>query len=625
MTLMQERPDKKGQGLRAFRTLLPYVKPHVHKIIGGSVALILIDLLQIWLPRFVRATIDLIVANKDAVQGIMRTLLPNFIHDALIPTIDRIMADRGAISLILWIALGMLMIGLITSVGRYFWRRWLAGSAIRVTADLRKDLLKHLQTLSYSFYNKQQVGDLMAHATNDLNAIMRAMMPGFVIIVDIIFMGILAVIYMLTLRWPLTGMLTVYAIIPLVVMSFFIGYFGKLLHTRFRAVRDSFSAMTARVTENLSGIRVVKAYVQEEGETASFKEKSADYVRKNISLIKIWGLFFPAIMFLSNLSLFLIMLLGGRMVILTQLTVGDFVAFQAYLGMLIWPMIAIGWVINLLQSGAASMGRINELLHTRPEIADGPDTLPLTEIEGSISFKNLTFQYPDTEHPALADISFDLGPGKILGIIGTVGSGKSTLVSLIPRLYEAPEGTLTVDGHTINKVPLKVLREAVGMVPQDIFLFSQTVAQNIAFGLKREVGQEEIEKAARIAGIHKEICKFPEGYETMLGERGVTVSGGQKQRLTIARAVLTDPRVLVLDDALSAVDSDTEIEILTALKGMMQKRAVIIISARPRSLAFADEILVLDEGRIAEKGKHEELLKNDGLYALFARLQGIES
>jgi ATP-binding cassette subfamily B multidrug efflux pump len=388
--MREDRAAKKGLG--GFKTLLPYLKPHVPKIIGGAIAVILIDYLQIILPRMIRAAIDLISATGEAAGEAMQALLPKSIYQALAPAIDSIVTDSGTIRLILWIVVAAIIAGIFISIGRFLWRRWLAGSAIRITADLRRGLLAHLQTLSYSFYDTQQVGDLMAHATNDLNAVMRAMMPGFVIIVDIFFMGVLTIVYMTTLRWPLTGLLTLYSTIPLIVMSFLIGWFGKLLHTRFRAVRDAFSSMTARVTENLTGIRVVKAYVQETGETESFRNTSQDYVKKNISLVKIWGLFFPFIMLLSNLSLFLILLLGGRMVILTQLTVGDFVAFQAYLWMLIWPMMAIGWVINLLQSGSASIGRINDLLDTKPEITDTSDVVELTETSPSNTRRPITLR-----------------------------------------------------------------------------------------------------------------------------------------------------------------------------------------------------------------------------------------
>lgn len=589
--MSREKP--KGAGVRSFKTLLPYLKPHWWKAVGGTIFLILIDLAQVVMPRFIA------------------------------PALDDV-AEKGKQENILLLVLAILGAGALISIGRFFWRYWLSGTGIRVTTDLRKDLLKHLQKLSFTFFNKQQVGDLMAHATNDLDAIFQAMTFGFIMLVDVVFLGVMNIIAMVTLQLPSTGYLTIFTLIPLAILMVVIVQFGPLLRTRWKEVRDSFSAMSARVSENISGIRVVKAYGQEDGETRSFNLVSKDYVRQNINLIKVWGLLFPIIMFLSGISFFLVLLLGGRYMILGQLTVGNFTAFQLNLAMVIWPMSAIGWLMNMIQSGAASMARVNTILDTVPDIADTPDTLPLDRIEGEIRFNKLTFTYPGVDHPAIEDISFSLKPGKILGIIGTLGAGKSTLISLIPRFYETPAGSIEVDGHEISRVPLKVLREAIGMVPQDTFLFSETVKENIGFGIDREVSQDEVERAAKIAGIHDEILEFPQGYDTLLGERGVTVSGGQKQRLTIARAVLTDPKILVLDDALSAVDADTEIEILTALKGIMRQRAVIIVSARPRSLAFADEILVLDAGKIVERGTHAELMKHEGLYALFAKLQGIK-
>lgn len=583
----------KEAGIRSFVRLAPYVKPHTRKVVGGIIFLILIDIAQVLA----------LVALRNAV---------NAIKDPQI--------TLGFVTLIVGFYMGL---GAFTALGRYFWRRWMVGTGIRVITDLREDLLDHLQTLSFSFYDRRQVGDLMAHSTEDIENIRRAISFGPIILIDFIFQGLATVVAMVLLEFPATAILTLYCLIPLAIIGLLAAKFSPMLRKRWRAVREGFSSMTARVTENLSGIRVVKAYVQEKGETEVFKGVSRDYVKRNVNLFKIWGFMFPLIMFLSSVSLFIILLVGGRYVILGDLSIGSFVAFQGLIAILIWPMMAIGWLMNLVQSGVASVARLNRLFETKPEIADTEDTLPLEEIEGRIRFKGLTFYYPDMTHPALENIDLELFPGKILGIIGTIGSGKSTLVSLIPRLYEAPEGAITVDGHYINRIPLKVLRESVGMVPQDTFLFSQTVAENIAFGVKREVSGEEIQWAAKVAGIHDEILNFPKGYETILGERGVTVSGGQKQRLTIARAVLTDPRILILDDALSAVDADTEIEILTSLKELLRERAVIIVSARPRSLAFADEILVMDEGRIAERGTHSELLKKDGLYALFAKLQGI--
>jgi ATP-binding cassette subfamily B multidrug efflux pump len=583
----------KAAGIRSFASLGSYVRPHWPKIIGGFIFLVIVDIGQIMLIDFLATVVD----NLKP-EATMRFIALN--------------------------VLAYLVIGLFIAVGRYFWRRWLSGTGVRIITDLRYNLANHLQSLSFSFFDKRQVGDLMAHSTEDIETLRRAITFGPIILLDIIFQGIPAIIRMATKQPPATLKLTLFVMLPLMIILVFVGRFSRLLRNRWRAVREAFSAMMARVTENLSGIRVVKAYVQEDGETEEFRKVSKDYVSKNINLFKVWGVMFPLVGFLASVSMFLILLVGGRYVILGELSIGNFVAMPLYIGVIMWPMMAIGWLMNLTQSGTAAMVRLNKLFATKPEIADTDKTLPIKAIEGKVKFKKLSFTYPGMKHPALRNVSFELKPGKILGIIGTIGAGKSTLINLIPRLYEAPENKISVDGNDITKIPLEILRKSIGMVPQDTFLFSQTVAENIAFGVDREYSRQEVERAAKIAGIHDEILEFPQGYDTIMGERGVTVSGGQKQRLTIARAVMTDPKILILDDALSAVDADTEIEILTALKDIMRERAVIIISARPRSLAFADEILVMDEGRIAERGTHDELLSADGLYALFAKLQGVK-
>ena len=620
----EEKPTgKPTKGFKTFATLLPYLRKHTLMIVGGTLILLVSSCLRVFIPRLIRVAIDLILATTDNILALTASILPGSLGPAWASSIESLVTQKGTVGLVTVIVAALLGVGLLIGLSQYLGRRWLAGSAMRVIADLRKGLLEHLQKLSFTFFNTHQVGDLMAHATNDLNAIRRAMMPGYVIMVAVSFMVVLSFLSMATLRWPLSGILTVYAVGPLLLMSVLSLYFGRILHKRFRAVRDTFSAMSAKVSENISGIRVVKAYVQEKGEVKHFDQISTTYVDQHISLVKAWGLFFPLIMFLANLSMLIILLLGGRLVIIFQMTVGDFIAFQTYLWMLVWPMIAIGWIINLLESGTASMARINKLLRTQPEIADSPYTFPITAIKGHVQFHDVSFSYPDIEHSAVQGISFDLPPGKILGITGTVGSGKSTLASLIPRLYEPTAGKITIDSTPIHLIPLSVLRSSIGMVPQDCFLFSQTVKENVAFGTHREAGQSEIENAAKIAGIHAEIVRFPEGYDNVLGELGVTVSGGQKQRLTTARAIIRNPSILILDDALSSVDADTEIEILTSLKEIMSSRAVIIVSARPRALSFADEILVLDHGFAVERGTHRELIKQDGLYTLFAKLQGI--
>lgn len=578
---------EKTEGLKAFRTLIPYIKRYKGRLMLGLLALLVVDLAQLIIPQLIRR----------AING---------------------MAQRGfVISYLLKFGILIVLIAIGIAIFRYFWRRHIGGTAMKIEELLRNRFLSHLQTLSFNFFNRHRVGDLMAHATNDMLAVRRAMLPGIVILTDIFILGIFALAFMI----GISPYLTLLAIAPLPVLAVIVARFSSLIHNRFERVQAAFSDLTAKVSESLSGIRVIKAYTQEKGEMEHFERVSDDYVRKNISLIKIWGFFGPFIMLFSNFSMFIVLLLGGYRVILAQLTIGDFVAFQAYLWILIWPMIAIGWVINLLQRGAASMGRINRLLEERPEIETSASAVEIKEIRGDISFKNLSFSY--NHKRVLKDISFEVHRGKVLGIIGPVGCGKSTLVSLIPRLYNPPEGTLFLDRRDIRDIPLDRLRRAIGFVPQDTFLFSTSIRENISFG-REEIPLSEIEEAARIAGIYKEIEEFPQGFDTVIGEKGITLSGGQKQRIAIARAILIDPKILILDDALSSVDVDTELEILRNLRDFMRDRSVIIISQRPKSISFADEILVMEDGKIRERGEHKELLKKEGIYTYLWKLQGLE-
>ena len=576
----------KKEGFRAFRTLLPYIKEYRNNLLLGILALIIVDVAQLFVPQFIKTIVDVVVSKRGLGEVAKYSL---FILGAAV----------------------------IVLVFRFFWRKYLAGTAVKIEELLRNRLFGHLEKLSMDFYTRYKTGDLMAHATNDMLAVRRAMMPGLVILVDIFVMGGLAFFFMLSISLRLT----LISIIPFPFLIFIVLKFSSLIHDKFERVQEAFSAMTAKVSESLSGIRIIKAYVQEKGDVKHFAQQSSDYVKKNINLVKIWGFFFPLIMFFANIAIFIVLLFGGRNAILGRLSIGEFVAFQAYLWILVWPMIAIGWVINLFQRGAASMGRINRLLEEKPRISSPKKPVFLKSIQGRIEIKNLYFSYNGKD--VLSGINLSLEPGKIVGIIGFVGSGKSTLVSFIPRIQDPPPKTVLIDGYDVRKIELSLLRDSVGFVPQDPFLFSTTIRENIAFG-KENVSEEEIIEAARMAGILEEIESFPKGFDTMVGERGITLSGGQKQRITISRAIIKDPKILILDDALSSVDADKEAQIIKNLYSFLRKRAVIIISQRPKSISFADEIIVMDRGRIAERGSHRELLKRNGIYALFWRLQGVE-
>jgi ATP-binding cassette subfamily B multidrug efflux pump len=520
------------------------------------------------------------------------------------------------------VAVAMLLgAALLAGVGRYGMRELLNSGSRRVETDLRDHFFAHLQRMSAEFYDRYPTGDVMARATNDLLAVRMVVGPALMYLVDTTIRALLIAPAMLAI----STRLTLIALVPLIGLPVAMIVLGRRVHRRTEAIQAQFSDLSSQAHENLSGIRVVRAYRQEEAEITRFRALSEDYLGKNLILAKVQGLFFPLLTFLGGLSGLTVLYAGGRLVMAGSVTVGQFVAFGVYLGMLVWPMIALGWAVNLVQRGAASMGRINQLLRETPAIAGPAEPLHLPPARGgrAVEFQGVWFSFPGARERGwvLRDVTFRVEAGRSLAVVGATGSGKSALVDLLVRAYDPDRGTIQFDGTDIRRISLDDLRHAVGFVPQETFLFGETLRENVLLGAPDD---GRLERVAEVSQLTEALPSLPAGYDTMLGERGINLSGGQKQRAAIARALAQDPPIFVLDDALSAVDAQTEAKILQALRGALQGRTSIIVSHRLAAVREADWILVLDEGEIVEQGTHGELIARGGRYWELLRRQQLE-
>lgn len=511
-------------------------------------------------------------------------------------------------------------LSLIAGVFTFLTRQTIIVVSRHIEFDLRNDFLSHIQKLSLSYFQNTPTGDLMAHATNDIGAVRNVLGPGIMYPTDTLMTFSMTLIMMFAADWQLTLL----ALLPLPLVSFAVYKLGKIIHIKFEERQKQFSEITTRAQENLSGIRIVQAYVREKYEIGRFEYLSQDYLKKNLVLAKVQSLMWPLMFLLVGCSLVITVYIGGLKVIDGELSIGTLTAFFGYLILLIWPMIAFGWVTNMLQQGAASMERLGKIFDTVPDIEDSKDTdSAITAIEGSIEFKNVTFTHKSAAQPTFEQLNLTIPKGSTLAIVGYTGSGKSTLVNLIPRLYDVTGGELLIDGVNVKHIPLPVLRQHIGYVPQETFLFSDSILENISYGVDNGT-EEHVREAAEVSQIAKDIMEFPRGFETIVGERGITLSGGQKQRTSIARAIMRNPKILILDDSLSSVDTYTEEEILKRLRGVMKNRTSIIISHRISTVKDADMIVVLDKGAIVEQGTHEELLARPGIYSELYEKQLLE-
>ena len=575
--------------MKSLKTLNKYFFRYKIKLLFGLIFILCSNAAQVYIPIILKDSIDSLQSNI---------------------TYEEILSYAG-------------LIVLVAVIGGFF--RFLIRATIIVTSrkieyDLRSDFWEHIQKLPTKFFQNNSTGNLMAHVTNDISAVRMYIGPAVMYSVDTVSKFIIVIVIMISLN----PILTIYTLIPLPLLSFFVYKLSKKIHTKFTKIQEKFSDLTAKAQESFSGIRVVKSYVREESEISLFTELSKDYLDRTMDKVKVQALFVPLLFLITGISVIVVIWVGGSMVINEEMTLGEIIAFVAYLSLLIWPVIAFGWVLNIIQQASASMKRLLKIFAEVDDVEDSKTTdKSITEIKGEIEFKDVSFRYARESVDVLKKLSFKIKNGETLAIIGRTGSGKTSLINLIPRLFDVSEGEILIDGNNVMEIPKSVLRKSVGMVGQETFLFSDTLTNNIAYGLT-DVDAEIIDNVSEISNLKKDIEGFSAGYETVLGERGITLSGGQKQRTSLARALAINPKILILDDSFSAVDTNTEEVILTKLKDFMKDRTSIIISHRISTVKNADKIIVLDNGEIAEQGNHNELVEFGGIYADLHQKQLLE-
>lgn len=577
--------------MNTFQFIFQYVKKHRIRYLAGIITLFVVDFANIYIPKLTGTITDGLTARTIDWNGVVQNLI------------------------------SIAVLGLTLAIGRFLWRFFLFGSARKIEQELRNDMFAHLEKMDVEYYNEHKTGDLMTRFTSDLNAVRMSIGPAVICVFDATVMTVMVIAQMMIY---VDVKLTLIAIIPMLIILFGEIYYGKIIHARYKARQEAVSNLTDFVQESISGVRVIKAFVRERAELRAFAKANANTKEKNLNIAKMQSIVMPLLDVIIGLSVLITLIYGGYLALIGDITLGRFVAFNQYINMLVWPMLACGDAINMFSQGSASIQRIQNIFNEQPEVFDREEVAPIDPIKGDITFSHLTFIHRGHSEPTLEDINLHVPSGTTLAIIGRTGNGKSTLVNLLLHLYNTKPGMLLIDGRDINTIELKTLRENIAYVPQDNFLFSDTLRHNIAFGVEDD-DMEAITKATEAACIHENIVAFPDGYETIVGERGVTLSGGQKQRSSIARALMKDAPILILDDSLSAVDTDTEEQILKNLKENRAGKTTILIAHRISTIQNADVIMVLEDGKAQEIGNHEELMQLNGIYKDMFEKQQLEA